>query len=98
MSDLISRQAVIEELHQYFFVGFNSDRWWNSTHVLQAINGVPTVQPKTGRWIANDDYDGEVYYTCSRCEEPWVTIEGTPQENRMNYCPHCGARMEVEEK
>lgn len=101
-NDLISRQAVIEELHQYFSDefdsddGFNSAEYWNSTHVMQAIANVPIVEPKTGRWIAHDDYDGEVYYTCSRCEEPWVTIDGTPQENRMKYCPNCGAKMEGE--
>lgn len=55
------------------------------------------VEQKTGHWIAHDDYDGEVYYTCSRCNEPWITIEGNPQENRMNYCPQCGAKMEGEE-
>ncbi len=93
--DLISRQAVIEELHQYFSVGFDSDRYWNSTHVMQAIANVPIVEAKTGHWIANDDYDGEVYYTCSRCEEPWVSIDGTPQENGMKYCPHCGAKMKI---
>lgn len=97
MSDLISRQAAIEELHRYFSEdGFDSDGyWWHSARVLQAIANVPSVPQKTGHWIANDDYDGEVYYTCSECKEPWVTIEGTPQENRMRYCSYCGARMEV---
>lgn len=96
--DYISRQAVIEELHQYFSVGFDFDRYWNSTHVLQAIANVPSVEPITGHWIANDDYDGEAYYTCSRCEKPWVTIDGTPQENGMRYCPNCGAKMKGEAK
>lgn len=60
------------------------------------IPAVNVVEVRHGRWIANDDYDGEVYYTCSRCEEPWVTIDGTPQENRMKYCPNCGADMREE--
>ncbi len=62
---------------------------------LRPVNVAIMVQ-KTGRWIANDEYDGEVYYICSRCEAPWVTIDGTPQENGMKYCPHCGAKMEGE--
>lgn len=67
-------------------------------HLQEAIGYIRTNQQKQGHWIANDDYDGEVYYTCSRCEEPWVTIEGTPQENRMKYCPSCGAMMKGEVK
>ena len=49
---------------------------------------------KTGRWIEKDGWDGDVYYDCSACGESWTTIEGTPWDNAMNYCPHCGAKME----
>ena len=51
-------------------------------------------ETKTGKWIEQDGYDGDVYYNCSVCGGSWVTIEGTPQENGMLYCPHCGAKME----
>ena len=44
MSDLISRQAAINALHFWFSDGFDEDRWWNSTHVLAAIEGLPPVQ------------------------------------------------------
>lgn len=45
MDDLISRQDAIDALHTYFEDGFEQDRWWNSTHVLKAIRGVPSAQP-----------------------------------------------------
>lgn len=45
MNDLVSRKAVIDELHSRFIDGFEEDRWWNSTHVLWAIKDVPSVQP-----------------------------------------------------
>ena len=48
----------------------------------------------TGKWIEYEEYNGDVYYECSACREPWCTIEGTPTDNMMNYCPHCGARMD----
>ena len=42
--DLISRQAVIDAFHHRFLQkGFEKDRWWNSTHVLAAIEGLPSV-------------------------------------------------------
>ena len=55
------------------------------------------VEQKVGKWIEKDGFDGDVYYDCSVCGESWTTIEGTPWDNGMNYCPHCGAKMEGEE-
>lgn len=51
-------------------------------------------EAKTGKWIEQTDYMGDTYYDCSVCNESWMTIEGTPWVNGMNYCPHCGAKME----
>lgn len=51
-------------------------------------------ETKTGHWIEKTDYNGDIYYDCSVCNESWMTIEGTPWVNGMNYCPHCGAKME----
>jgi DNA-directed RNA polymerase subunit RPC12/RpoP len=53
-------------------------------------------EAKTGKWIEQTDYMGDTYYDCSACNESWMTIEGTPWVNGMNYCPHCGAKMEFE--
>jgi hypothetical protein len=50
-------------------------------------------EPKTGHWIEKDGFDGDVYYDCSECGESWTTIEGTPWQNGMDYCPNCGCRM-----
>ena len=57
---------------------------------------VDYMERKTGHWIEKDGWDGDVYYDCSACGESWTTIEGTPWDNDMNYCPHCGAKMEGE--
>lgn len=43
MSDLIDRHAAIDALHQQFADGFKKDRWWNSTHVLAALEGLQTA-------------------------------------------------------
>ena len=56
------------------------------------------AEPKTGHWIEKDGFDGDVYYDCSECGESWTTIEGTPWDNGMNYCPNCGAKMESEDE
>ena len=52
------------------------------------------VEVRHGEWIEQDDgWDG-VLYTCSVCRCDWVTIDGTPFENNMRYCPECGAKMD----
>lgn len=48
--DLIRRQDAIDALHTRFRDGFEEDKWWNSTHVLAALEGVPSAQPKP-QWI-----------------------------------------------
>ena len=42
--DYISRRDAIDALHTWFRDGFDEDKWWNSTHVLAAIEGLPSSQ------------------------------------------------------
>jgi membrane protease subunit (stomatin/prohibitin family) len=46
-----------------------------------------------GEWIERDDDWCGTFYTCSACGCDWTTIDGTPQENNMRFCPECGAHM-----
>ena len=59
----------------------------------ELIVKAPTVEPKRGRWVKDDD-NWDVQYECSVCGEAWVMNDGTPADNNMNYCPNCGAKME----
>ena len=65
-----------------------------------AVDGKTTadiVEVKHGKWIEKEEIYGDVYYTCSNCNNDWTTIDGTPQENFMAYCPNCGAKMDGED-
>ena len=46
-----------------------------------------------GKWKTIEGIDGDEYYECSNCGEPWVLTAGTPKDNNMNFCPNCGAKM-----
>lgn len=47
-----------------------------------------------GQWEeSEDDWLGTTVYTCSKCREEFVLVEGTPEQNLWNYCPNCGAKM-----
>jgi hypothetical protein len=95
--DCISRKAVLDALHSYFAEGFNEDRWWNSTYVLNAINKVPSIvpQPKTGQqafhvmkghWIEHK-HGGIEHIECSKCR-CWFLRKDLI---RNSYCPNCGS-------
>ena len=57
-------------------------------------DAVPVVH---GTWKTVEDWDGDEHYECSVCGEEWFLEAGDPKSNNMNYCPHCGARMDGDE-
>lgn len=46
-----------------------------------------------GEWLEKEDYVGDTYYDCSVCGNSWSTVDGTPWNNGMNFCPNCGSSM-----
>lgn len=84
--EYISRQAAIDALHTRFKDGFNEDKWWNSTHVLAAIEGLPSAQPETAKRIVGKSRDGmTLWYQCDMCNEP--------VDAQDNFCRGCGRRL-----
>ena len=56
-----------------------------------AINELQAAAPKRGEWLDSGSFD-ELYaraYVCSAC--------GREALGFTNYCPNCGAKMEVSE-
>ena len=68
--------------------------------VCKAINEIPPVnpQPKTGHW---EQYGNswEDKFKCSECgkEQPKILCRERIIGYWSDYCPNCGAKMEVEE-
>ena len=50
-------------------------------------------EPKTGHWIEEDMFDGDMAYRCSECNELFWIEDGTPKDNGYDFCPKCGCRM-----
>ena len=51
-----------------------------------------------GRWkIKVDDYDCE-YAKCSVCGEEFYDANEDTIDITFNYCPNCGAKMDLEDK
>ena len=89
MAEYIEREAALEII--------NSLNIASALYAGREIINLPPadVAPvRHGRWEERDDGFGGTYYHCSVCGEDWCTIDGTPAENGMRYCPQCGARMD----
>lgn len=46
-------------------------------------------KPKTCRWAYNDYIDAWE----TSCGQDFILDHGTPEENHMNYCYHCGKEL-----
>ena len=93
MSDLISRQAAFIALNK------RAENVSLKTRIglldaVRVIDELPSVEPerKKGKWIEGKKTPGYTKWNCSECgllvrnsQKPWY-----------EYCPNCGARMEVD--
>ena len=97
MSDLISRQAVIESLetdYSLFMFDSHGNLTFVGKRIIEAIKRVPSVEPERphGKWIKAIDPDVNAWtggHTCSECGRACVQMS-------MNYCANCGAKMKGE--
>lgn len=73
---------------------------WDAQIVKAWLDDQPTIKErKTGRWIVVSDGYGNGEATaciceCSECKDTiWVYKKA---DRKWNFCPNCGAKMEVE--
>ena len=86
-----------------------SNYYHHSTYVQrmslrEALDRVPAadvVERKVGKWIGYPEclkytnaYSDD-HIVCSACEECFSILDNDCE--RFNYCPNCGAKMEVDE-
>lgn len=103
MSDLIRREDVFKTLgitdkstkYGGDHSGYNTLMLYE---IMDAIDSIPTAEPKVGKWIEKEDGLEGQYWDCSVCGISWAFNDsGTPSEHGVNYCPNCGAKMERSE-
>lgn len=92
MNELISRQAAIEGLKDYFSDEARTETeygaYWHHIHVLQFLEDISPadVRPVVrSHWKKNDNGT----YSCERCHS-WIPEE---QRHYANWCLYCGADM-----
>lgn len=62
--------------------------------VFEIIKQLPSAQPerKTGTWNRYCRMRSGDTFVCNRCGSCFVVLQG---EDKMNFCPNCGADMSV---
>ena len=70
--------------------------WYKGQDIYNAIEEAPTIEAKSvvhGRWISKNPHGYEWIFVCSNCDY----VDGYPFNDRSNYCPNCGAKMDEKE-
>jgi rubrerythrin len=106
--DLIDRETLVEELNKLYGeqtvskYSYSRDCKQTRLGIALAINKVktaPTVEPvRHGKWIYLFSNSTGNVYRCSNCTK-WYNpnqddVRGFRIEEKPDYCPHCGAKME----
>lgn len=94
--DTISRAAAIDALDKCHCGGKDENgRPWiykeNAVEAIEIVEPSPSAEPKRGTWIdtrGNTEWYAREY-ECSEC--------GGTMLGESNFCPNCGAKMEVTE-
>ena len=76
----------------YIITGTTSHSLCHQYVSLEDINRAPTIEPKFmrhGKWKRIKAYPGIIF--CDECGEPF---EKSNSNDKWNYCPNCGAKME----
>ena len=78
-----SIEDILKYLDDVLHPIVSQEHWNVYSELHDMISSLPSAQPKTGKWIEEDEY-GDLL-VCSEC--------GFANEYKDNYCSNCGARM-----
>lgn len=84
----------IPSTHWDAFENCNNCTLLSKRDVKSIIDDIPASdvqEVKHGEWISNDLGGYKWSFYCSLCG----FVDGYPLNDRFNFCPQCGAKMEV---
>ena len=91
MAEYIEREAAIRALLKDApeQVGYSRE---NAADCIRYMDAADVAPVRHGRWVKRG-----CKWQCTHCKV-LMSIDGTPKENLLNYCPNCGALMNLEEE
>ena len=82
MDEYIKREAAIEAVKHAWAKGLEPSQY------IEIITVADVAPVRHGRWVKHGRR-----WQCTNCKV-LMSIDGTPKENLLNYCPNCGAKMD----
>lgn len=105
--ELIARKALLERMNDFAAFAATYKPYMSKDDIAESVlkqakeralrlaEEAPTIEAAPvvhGEW-REVDFEASVW-ACSQCNEPYVLIYGTPEENYYYFCPNCGAKMD----
>lgn len=101
MNKYINADNLIEILNAKanMALGTPKEVFFSVANMISKLPPANATVIKHGKWLdmGEEDLSYENVYACSVCNNWFYLSEGTPENNDYNYCPNCGARMDVTE-
>lgn len=88
---LIDANALKKDVENVSTHWLNS---WDTMGILIKIDDAPTIDAVPvihAKWVKRGNK-----HQCTNCKV-LIDIDGAPEENLLYYCPHCGAKMDLED-
>ena len=100
MDEYISREALLKAVEKMDRLDkeTNTQYEYDKEGYILLIQNAPAAdveEVKHGYWYEIDSDVGWELVGCSVCRKEYSLCEG---EDKPNYCPHCGAKMDGERK
>ena len=83
MADYIDKQAFLDYMKR-------TDRYFSVKFDIENFPNADVAPVRHGQWISKNDHGYEWVFVCSNCDY----VDGYPFNDRPNYCPNCGAKMD----
>lgn len=89
---LIDTDALIEALDSFILDEVTDVHGDTVREILERLT---TIERKTGKWEQDPLAKALDVYICSECKQPLQCRGEYGSLAKVNFCPTCGARMEV---
>lgn len=100
MAEYIEKNKAIKELYEVYDYefptasgGFDEYARMIVPNTIKNMPAADVAPVRHGRWISKNPHGYEWIFVCSNCSY----IDGCPFNDRHNYCPNCGAKMDESE-
>ena len=94
MTEYIKREYAVDAVADVYYntpdINLSCEKFEEAILKIQTADVAPVVH---GRWISKNPHGYEWTFVCSNCGY----VDGYPFNDRSNYCPNCGAKMDEKE-